>query len=107
MGAERLHRIGAASSDAADHVVRVAVQGAAHRLRGIGQTCGDEVAVGIDLVRGFSQSARERVPMGAERLNCIGAAGGDVADDILRVGASSAAGLDGRSSQTHGYRIAL
>ena len=83
------------------------VQGAAHRLGDVAQTCGDQVAVRVDLIGSFGQSPGERVPMGAKRLNGIGAARGDPAYDVFRVSAGGAAGFDGCSRQTHGDGIAL
>ena len=107
LSADRLDSLGASRMDAANDVVRVAVQGAAHRLGNVAKTCSDQVAVRIDLVRSFGQSPRQRVPMGAQRLNRVGAAGVDPANDIVAMSAGSGASLDGRRGQAHGDGIPL
>ena len=82
--------------DAADDLVRVGGDGAAHHGRRSGKLGGDRFAVRVDGFGGLGKARRDDIAVGSQRLRGLGAAGGNAAHDGVRMGADGVARLKRR-----------
>ena len=91
LGADRVHGLRPACADAADNLVRVSGDSAAHRGRRPGKLGRDRHAVRVDGLGGLGEARGDDVAMDSERLRGFAAAGGNAAHDGVRMGGDGVA----------------